>query len=78
MHERSIRDFSRALLILRRKKMLESQLQKGEGILENVERMVRLNFFNQSSLDMKFDFLDRGIRIRSSSSQCCEQLATRN
>lgn len=39
--QRIIRYSSRALLLLRRKKMLESQLDKSEGILENVERMVR-------------------------------------
>ena len=37
-------DFSRALLLLRRKKMLESQLAKSGGILDNVEQMVRAIF----------------------------------
>jgi hypothetical protein len=36
----TLRNSSRALLLLRKKKMLETQLDKSEGILENVERMV--------------------------------------
>jgi len=36
----TLKNSSRALLLLRKKKMLETQLDKSEGILENVERMV--------------------------------------
>ena len=55
--------FSRALLLLRKKKMLESQLDKSENILENVERMVKngnfpLNtfhfFWNVQTHDLEF------------------------
>ena len=63
--------FSRALLLLRRKKMLEMQLDKSEGILENVERMV----IDLSSIDHPsgFSVLDTRVGIRSSSSECSEQ-----
>jgi len=41
----TLKNSSRALLLLRKKKMLETQLDKSEGILENVERMVILVLF---------------------------------
>lgn len=45
---------SRALLLLRRKKMLEMQLNKSEGILENVDRMVTaFLWFDRSSLSIR-------------------------
>ncbi|CAF0922256.1 unnamed protein product [Rotaria sordida] len=42
----------RALLLLRKKKMLEMQLDKSEGILENVERMTHELEFAQVQVDV--------------------------
>ncbi|CAF0864308.1 unnamed protein product [Adineta ricciae] len=42
----------RALLLLRKKKMLESQLDKSENILENVERMTHDLEFAQVQVDV--------------------------
>jgi len=42
----------RALLLLRKKKMLEMQLDKSEGILENVDRMTHELEFAQVQVDV--------------------------